>query len=374
MRFGIVRRGFSASGGAERYAERFAAAARAAGHDCVLFCSQPWPQDHWPGQSIVLRGRDPIEFADALEKCSPKGYCDYLFSLDRVWRADAYRAGDGVHRAWLQRRKEFEGAWKGMFRWASGKHRALLKLERSLFQGGAQVVIANSRLVKGQIEACYQTPGSKIRVVHNGTVPFKADWKARLRLCEEIGMRSDACAVLFAGSGWERKGLKYAIEAVNRVKIPKVVLLVAGRGKKAGLPGSRRVAFLGERSDMDSLYSAADLFLLPTWYDPFSNACLEAMVAGLPVITTGSNGFSELIKPGIHGEVVKSPRNVEGLTSALEKWAPLGRRMEARRALRDYGTRFLIEENLNQTLAIIYQEMGLDSENSGARGEGWRPD
>ena len=48
--------------------------------------------------------------------------------------------------------------------------------------------------------------------------------------------------------------------------------------------------------DLALLYAAADIFILPTLYDPFSNASLEALAAGLPVITTRGNGFSEVIE------------------------------------------------------------------------------
>ena len=59
--------------------------------------------------------------------------------------------------------------------------------------------------------------------------------------------------------------------------------------------------FLGPRSDVETLYAAANLFVLPTRYDAFSNACLEAMASGLPVATTPANGASELIEPGANG-------------------------------------------------------------------------
>ena len=56
---------------------------------------------------------------------------------------------------------------------------------------------------------------------------------------------------------------------------------------------------------MPSLYLATDIFLLPTLYDPFSNACLEALAAGRAVITTRANGFSEIIESGRHGTIVQ---------------------------------------------------------------------
>ena len=53
---------------------------------------------------------------------------------------------------------------------------------------------------------------------------------------------------------------------------------------------------------MPALYAAVDVFVLPTIYDPFSNACLEALAAGLPVLTTTANGFAEILTPGVTGD------------------------------------------------------------------------
>ncbi len=82
--------------------------------------------------------------------------------------------------------------------------------------------------------------------------------------------------------------------------------------------------------DMPALYGAADIFLLPTIYDPFSNACLEALAAGLPVVTTRANGFSEIIENGVHGTVMDDPRNVEAICEALLFWSDTRRREPAR--------------------------------------------
>ena len=55
----------------------------------------------------------------------------------RVWRCDVYRAGDGVHRAWLNRRRKFEMPLQRFVRGMSRKHQEILKLEESLFAKGA---------------------------------------------------------------------------------------------------------------------------------------------------------------------------------------------------------------------------------------------
>jgi UDP-glucose:(heptosyl)LPS alpha-1,3-glucosyltransferase len=131
-------------------------------------------------------------------------------------------------------------------------------------------------------------------------------------------------------------------------------LLVAGRGD-AGKFSSPRTQFLGIVPDMPSLYAAADIFLLPTIYDPFSNACLEALAAGLPVITTKANGFSEIIESGRHGTVVDDPRNVAAITEALDFWSDPARRAQARIDNRQLATRFDISANVAKTLQIVTQ-------------------
>src|SRR6185436_13579463 len=152
-------------------------------------------------------------------------------------------------------------------------------------------------------------PAERIDVVYNG-VPlelFSGD-QNRAQAREALGLKDDEIAVLFAGSGWERKGLRFATAAVE-AQDPNLKLLVAGRGDPEKFPASK-ARFLGVVADMPSLYQVADIFLLPTVYDPFSNACLEALAAGLPVITSRANGFSEIIEPGRNGTILDDPRNV----------------------------------------------------------------
>jgi len=355
MKIGLVRRGYSGSGGAERYLLRFADALREAGHEAVLFGSPKWPAGVWKGDAIRVEGNGPREFADGLRKARPREHCDLVFSLERVWECDACRAGDGAHRAWLERRRAFEPGWKGWFRATQRKHREILELEKALFDPRAErLIIANSRMVAGEITRYFQVPEERVRVIYNGLPPssfktqpssFRSESRARLGLAE------GECAVLFAGSGWERKGLRFAIEGVNRTS--NAVLLVAGAGKRHGLPASARTRFLGEVRETRALMEAADVFLLPTIYDPFSNASLEAMAAGLPVITTSANGFAEIMRPEEDGEVLRSPADIGEIAMAIEKWSRRetaasreGRRMEARR--------HTMEENVRATLAALF--------------------
>jgi UDP-glucose:(heptosyl)LPS alpha-1,3-glucosyltransferase len=351
---GFVRRGFSSSGGAESYLQRLAAGVAEAGHPVSLFTSAEWPAEGWNfGPVVRLNATDAIGFANELEKVS-RANCDLLLSLERVWRCDVYRAGDGVHRAWLERRNQIAGPLQKLSRLLNRKHSAALSLEESLFaKAGAGRVIANSRMVKEEISRIYGYSADKIDVVYNGLPldSMRRDELDRAKTRETFGLAQDDVAVLFAGSGWERKGLRFAIDAVER-QSAKIKLLVAGRGEARKF-SSARVQFLGVVREMPSLYHAADIFLLPTVYDPFSNACLEALAAGLPVITTRANGFCEIMENGRHGTIVDDAPDIEALAAALQFWSDPTRRTQARLDNLALAAQFDISANVAQTLRVL---------------------
>lgn len=364
LRIAFVRRAYSRSGGAEAYVKRLADGIAKAGHEIQLVTTAEWPEDQWPFGSIRrLRATTVIGFADELEQIRPQLSCDVLFSLERVWSCDIYRAGDGVHRAWLARRTKFEVPLKQFMRTSSRKHRDLLRLEETLFQKRkAGRVIAASQMVVNEIVDQYGYPMNRIDLVRNGVPLDKFHFEAVLREKSraQLKLQQDQIVLLFAGSGWERKGLLFAIEAMALCKNPKMRLLVAGRGDTTPYKTTRLrfwredpVQFLGEVADLVPVYAAADIFILPTIYDPFSNACLEALASGLPVITTRSNGFSEIVEDGMHGSIVDSPKNLIGLRDAIHFWSDSSRRNAARAATIERASQFDISKNVAQTLEIV---------------------
>jgi UDP-glucose:(heptosyl)LPS alpha-1,3-glucosyltransferase len=350
MKIGFVRRGFSATGGAEAYLRRLATAVTAEGHVPTLITSSEWPEDAWPNDLVVrLAARSPRRFAEEAMRAAPA--VDILFSLERLPSCDIYRAGDGVHRAWLERRSGFEPAWRRLFRWTNAKHRELQRLERSLFSPtGARHVIANSEMVRDEILAHFDYPAERITVIPNGFDAPPQIPGERERRRAELGIPPDAFVALFAGSGWERKGLAAAVEAVQQVD--GATLLVAGRGNSGRFAGARRVRFLGPRADMQPDFAASDVFVLPTIYDPFSNACLEAWAAGLPVITTPANGFAEVLADGEDGSVVP-PGDVGAIANALRSWSDDGKARAAAGTCRERARRYSVAENTRRTLEVV---------------------
>jgi UDP-glucose:(heptosyl)LPS alpha-1,3-glucosyltransferase len=114
-----------------------------------------------------------------------------------------------------------------------------------------------------------------------------------------------------------------------------------------------RVLFTGSVAGAEEYLLGADAFVFPTIYDPFANACLEAMAAGLPVITSAVNGVSEVIRDGVSGFVVEDPMDDAGIAERMERLLSVGlrRRMgeEARRAAEG----LTMERNAVETLSIL---------------------
>lgn len=352
MKVGLVRRGYSSSGGAENYLRRFAGALTAAGDEGVLFSAAPWPD--WPHEFFFVPGGSPRAFADGLEKLRPREKCDWLFSLERVWQCDGYRAGDGVHCAALAQRARFEPGLRTWLRKFNRAHRELLEIEAALFSdSGARTVIANSQMVKDEIVREFAFPAEKIAVIYNGLPTEKlalppADRAAARRA---LDLPEEELVALFVGSGWERKGLRFAMAAIER--LPHATLLVAGRGKTRGLPTARHTKFLGAVSDLAELFAAADVLVLPTVYEPFSNACLEAAAAGLPVITTKFNGFAEVMtKVGVPG-LLDDPDDVESLAELIKTLGQPAAREAVGGALQCAARALTIERNVRETLALV---------------------
>ncbi len=358
LSIGFVRRCYSQTGGAEAYLKRLGHGIAEAGHDAQLITTSKWPQNEWPFGAIRrVQSGSVMGFAEGLEQMRPQIRCNVLMSLERVWNCDVYRAGDGVHRGWLARRRKFEMPLERFVRGLNRKHRDILELEKALFANrGAERVIVNSQMVKSEIVDLYGCPAEKIDIVRNG-VPleqFRFNPELREKSRDELKLKPGEIALLFAGSGWKRKGLRFAIAAMTLCHNQKMRLFVAGRGNQRHYK-LKRVQFLGELTDLTRIYSAADIFVLPTIYDPFSNACLEALACGLPVITTRSNGFSEIIEDGVHGSIVDLADNIAGLRDAIQFWSEPARRAAARSTNVQHAAQFNISANVAQTLEILIQ-------------------
>jgi UDP-glucose:(heptosyl)LPS alpha-1,3-glucosyltransferase len=100
-----------------------------------------------------------------------------------------------------------------------------------------------------------------------------------------------------------------------------------------------RVHLVGGQADVRPFYGAADCFVLPTLYDPFPNAALEALASGLPVVVSRQCGAAELVREGVNGYVVDA-LDVAALAAAMAavaKRGPVEMSEDARASVLDLG-------------------------------------
>ncbi len=183
-------------------------------------------------------------------------------------------------------------------------------------------------MVRGEIARRFGVADQKLHLIYNGVdlEHFHPRHRAALRAAARsaLGAREDDFLFLFVGSGFWRKGLDAAVDALARCPDPRFRLAVAGRDRQSGHIAAQaraagvahRVRFLGGREDVRPLYAAADCFILPTRYDPFPGTVLEAMAMGLPAIVGRRSGAAEILRHGESGWIC-DPGDAGGLARLM---------------------------------------------------------
>lgn len=367
MRIAFIKQKFVPFGGGEGYLERLMRGFRDAGHDVHLITGE-WGEGDLTGITlhrvpVARRSRAARvrSFSRAAARCADEHRFDVTFGLDRTERQDVWRAGEGVHRVWLARRRLYEPRWKTWLSERSAGQRALVDLEAAAVRN-ARLIIANSHLVARDLRATHPDVHAAIEVIHNGidldrfTVRGRAENRARIR--REWCVDADRPLLLFVGSGFRRKGLAELLEAMRGV--PECALGVLGRDRTAPWRAlarrfgvAERVFFPGPRRDIASAYHAGDAVVLPTWFDAFPNVGIEAMACGTPFITSQYAGVAEVVQPGVNGSVISSPAATDELAEAIR--CALAGRDDPERAERiSVSVReFSIEDHLRRTLTLI---------------------
>ncbi len=281
---------------------------------------------------------------------------------------DVYRAGDGCHREWLRRRGATLPPARRALVWANPLHAAYLWLEGRIFRDPrCRLIIANSQRGRDEIVAHYGTDPGRIAVLYTGVDLERYHPRGRgargPTMRRTLGLADEEMALLLVGSGFERKGVGPLLAALGILRREaadlRCRLVVAGRREGRYQRMARRlgvrevVTFLGGSHNVADLYAAADVFVLPSLYDPFSNACLEAMAAGLPVVTSRGNGASELIRGGTEGLVLEDPTDPWAIAAALFSLREPTVRAAMGRAGRQRAEELPFDRHIEQFLALI---------------------
>lgn len=227
---------------------------------------------------------------------------------------------------------------RSLSRYLDGRPK-LQALERFLHQR-MHGALGNASAVAGELIA-EGAPPERVRVIRNGVKAPPTGPEARAAARARLGVEEGRFALLVVANLIPLKGHLDLVDALSRVNErlpPSWVLLLAGRDDGHGavileraraLGLADRIRLLGSRSDAPDLFAGADLVVLPSHEEGFSNALIEALGAGAPIIATDVGGAREAIEDGVSGVIVP-PRDPAALAAAI---AALAAAPESRAAL-----------------------------------------
>lgn len=215
---------------------------------------------------------------------------------------------------------------------ALGNHQERLKVWKWLDRTAnalSTVITANSQAVAGDTEARDGYNASRIVVIPNGLDFTRIDAAAghRDEARSELGISKSDVAVVMVANLIPYKGHLDLIEAFARVAPgdPRLKLFLVGQDRgvaealisRAAERGvTDRINLLGSRDDVPRLLSAMDIGVLSSHEEGFSNALLEKLAAGLPVVATDAGGNREALM-GMPDCVLVRPHDADDLARGL---------------------------------------------------------
>ena len=373
MKVAVIRYKYVNYGGAEGFVDQYTNQLANSGHEVHIFAHQ-WetgnhphlhvhPVPAWTFTSLIRA----LSFSWFANREVRKINFDIIQSHERIRNQDIYRAGDGCHMEWLEQRKKFLSPTKRFFLALNPFHRLILAMEKGLFEKGwCRKIIAISEMVKKDIQKHYCVSDDKIEVVYNGVSldRFHPENKKRYRsiIRETLGVPEDCVLILFVGSGFERKGLKFLMQSLKILSSDNWHLLLMGKGdwsrylSFASKENQKKIHCLEPVDDLEKYYSAADIFVLPSIYEPFGNANLEALASGLPIVTSAHSGAAEILEHGENGMVVENPADPKEIAEKINSLFDSTVRENMGLNARVLAENFTQESNL-QAMVKIYQDV-----------------
>ena len=259
-------------------------------------------------------------------QATKSGTYDCRVGFTKIPGLDIYYAGDPCYAA---RAAETKGR---LFR-LTPRYRAFCRQEKAVFapDSGTEFLLIAHREREKFIQYYHSNPACFHLLppgINRDLLLREKPGPEEIRqIRQQLGVASDGFLVLFVGSRFRTKGLDRALRAMGALPAAlrqKCRLVVVGEDKKrfyqrlaSSLGLGERVAFVGAQTHMSSYYFSANLLLHPPYVESAGAVLLEAMVCGLPVLTTANCGFAPHILAADAGMVCSLPFDQQQLDQFL---------------------------------------------------------
>ncbi|MBU6400832.1 MAG: glycosyltransferase family 4 protein [Verrucomicrobia bacterium] len=335
MRIALLVRRFITTGGAERYAVEVARRLARA-HQVHVFAQQ-W--DHESTGLTLHRVSRPFRkpaYADrwwfSRQTARLTRGFDVVYSHEKVTRFDVMNVHCGTFIGGLRGVERGEprnpaAIWlKTLTDPSIGANWLLERIHYTTAPG--RFWVADSDLVKREVQRYYPIPDDRFLVAHSGVddpAPNLAE--RRLEWRRKLGFRDADVVALFVASEFRRKGLGPLLEALGRLRDrgPRLVIVggddrapYAARAGELGV--ADRITWAGRVNNVTDYYALSDVLVLPTLSDPSPLAPLEAMAHGCAALISSARytGAAELVQPD-EAILLEDPRNPAEIAAALTR-------------------------------------------------------
>ncbi len=233
------------------------------------------------------------------------------------------------------------------------------RIER-LLHSSCSAVLGNSEAVITDLKS-ERVPPEILHLIYNGVELPHVQTEGRRTVRESLDLPQDAVVATMVANFAPYKGhadlLKAFAKARREAPVPFLLCLVGrddGRVRELEAEAERLgigeyVRWLGERFDIQDILGVSDIGVLSSHEEGFSNAILESMAAGLPMVATSVGGNPEAVVDGATGLIV-APRDTDALAEALVRLVsdPSLREQFGNAALQRAQTHFSMERCVNE--------------------------
>ena len=246
---------------------------------------------------------------------------------------------------------------------------------------GADRIIATCQQEKIDLITHYQAPPEKINIIPCGVNLELFQPQDQLQAKSEIGYTRNDFLITFIGRLEERKGIDTLLEAASQIQDADLQILIVGGPptKKAFLnrsdldqPAYRhyrdlvtayrledQVTFVGGKpqTHLSTYYSAADVTVIPSYYEPFGLTALEALACSSPVIASRVGGLQSTVQEGRVGALFE-PRQADQLAEKIRIFQDHPEmRVKFRKNARPYVEEHFSWINVSKQIALLYREL-----------------
>lgn len=332
MKLAFVLYKYFPYGGLQRDMLRIAEACVACGHTVMIY-TLSWEGERPAAMEVCVCAIQRVssharnsEFSRQLQQRLAAQPVDLVIGFNKMPGLDVYYAADGCLREKLHR----ERSWLARL---APRYRHFLAYEKAVFAASSSTeILMISPRQSAIYQRHYQTPDARIHMLPPGISRDRcADEQAadkRRAFRDEFAIADDEYLVLCIGSGFKTKGLDRSLIAL--ASLPDAVrekarLIAIGednpsafieQAKRLGI--ADRFTVLRGRDDIPNVLQGGDLLLHPAYYENTGTVLLEAVVAGLPVLTTVACGYAFHVAEAEAGEVLPLPFEQQALNKSLE--------------------------------------------------------